>query len=95
MLMHSISAALLWTLAAVFAFAVCAVWIADAQSGVVSAWVVLPFFWSAAVLAVVGHHLAQWLAPLSRAPPAPFPTSDGRRTARLTAMNGTASEPNG
>ncbi len=66
MLMHRISAALLWTLAAVVAFAVCAVWIADAQRGVVSAWVILPFFWSAAVLAVVGHHLAQWLAPLAR-----------------------------
>lgn len=66
MLMHRISAALLWTLAAVIAFAVCAVWIADAQRGVVSAWVILPFFWSAAVLAVVGHHLAQWLAPVIR-----------------------------
>ena len=66
MLMHRISAALLWTLAAVVAFAVCAVWIADAQRGVVSAWVILPFFWSAAVLAVVGHHLAQWLGPLAR-----------------------------
>jgi hypothetical protein len=64
MLMHRISAALLWTLAAVVAFAVCAVWIADAQRGVVSAWVILPFFWSAAVLAVVGHHLTQWLAPV-------------------------------
>ena len=66
MLMHRISAALLWTLAAVVAFAVCAVWIADAQRGVVSAWVILPFFWSAAVLAVVGNHLAQWLGPLAR-----------------------------
>ena len=66
MLMHRISAALLWTLAAVVAFAVCAVWIADAQHGVVSAWVILPFFWSAAVLAVVGNYLAQWRAPLAR-----------------------------
>jgi Flp pilus assembly protein protease CpaA len=66
MRMQRIAAALLWTLAAVVAFAVCAVWIADAQSGIVSAWVILPFFWSAAVLAVVGHHLAQWLAPVIR-----------------------------
>ena len=66
MLMHKISALLLWTFAAAVAFAVCAVWFADAQRGSVSAWVILPFFWSAAVLAAVGHYLAQWWAPLAR-----------------------------
>ena len=35
MRMHRIVAALLWTLAAAAAFAVCAVWIADAQRGAV------------------------------------------------------------
>lgn len=66
MRMHRIVAALLWTLAAAVAFAVCAVWVADAQRGAVGAWVILPFFWSAAVLAVAGHYLAQWRAPLAR-----------------------------
>jgi hypothetical protein len=66
MLLNRISAALLWILAAPVAFAIGAVWIADAQSGVVSAWVILPFFWSAAVLVAVGHYVAQWRAPLAR-----------------------------
>ena len=55
MRMHRIVAALLWTLAAAAAFVVCTVWIADAQRGAVGAWVILPFFWSAAVLAVAGR----------------------------------------
>jgi prepilin signal peptidase PulO-like enzyme (type II secretory pathway) len=66
MLMHRISAAVLWTLAGGVAFAVCAVWIADARSGTVSAWIILPFFWSAAVLAAVGHYLAKWRLPVAR-----------------------------
>jgi hypothetical protein len=55
--MPRLLAAALWSLAA--AFAVCAFWIVGAQSGMVSAWVILPFFWSAAVLAVLGRYLAQ------------------------------------
>lgn len=65
MLMHKILAALLWVLAAVVLFALCAVWIIDAQSGMVSAWVILPFFWSAAVLSVLVHYLAQWRTPIA------------------------------
>lgn len=66
MLMHRILAVLLWVLAAIAAFAISAVWIIDAQSGMVSAWVILPFFWSAAVLSILGHYLAQWRPPIAR-----------------------------
>jgi hypothetical protein len=66
MLMHKILAVLLWVLAAFVLFTLCAVWIIDAPSGMVSAWGILPFFWSAAVLAVLGHNVAQRWAPVSR-----------------------------
>ena len=66
MLKHRILAVLLWVLAAIAAFAISAVWIIDAQSGMVSAWVILPFFWSAAVLSILGHYLAQWRPPIAR-----------------------------
>jgi prepilin signal peptidase PulO-like enzyme (type II secretory pathway) len=66
MLMHKILTALLWVLAAFVLFALCAVWIIDAQSGMVSAWVILPFFWSAAILSVLGRYLAQWRDPVIR-----------------------------
>lgn len=66
MLMHKILAALLWVLAAFVLFALCGMWIIDAQSGTVSAWVILPFFWSAAVLSVFGHYLALCREPLMR-----------------------------
>lgn len=65
MLVQRLLAALLQILAVVVAFAVCALWIADAQSGTVSAWAILPFFWSAAALAVLGHYLARWRAPVT------------------------------
>ena len=66
MLMHKILAALLWVLAALVLFALCGMWIIDAQSGTVSAWVILPFFWSAAVLSVFGHYLALCREPFMR-----------------------------
>ena len=66
MRVHKIMAALLWVFAAFVLFALCALWIIDAQSGMVSAWIILPFFWSAAVLSVVGHYLAQWRDPVIR-----------------------------
>ena len=66
MLMPRILAVLLWPLAVVVVFAVCAYWIVDAQSGKISAWVILPFFWGAALMAVVAHYVAQWRDPISR-----------------------------
>ena len=66
MLMHRIAAAVLWILATITSFAICAWWITDAQSGMVSAWVILPFFWSAALLSVLVHYAVQWRDPIGR-----------------------------
>ena len=60
-----ILAALLWILAAATAFAICAIWITNVQDGMISAWVILPFFWSAALLSVLGHLLVQWRGPIA------------------------------
>lgn len=83
MLMHRISAALLWTLAAFVLFALCAAWIIGAQSGMVSAWVILPFFWSAAILSMLGHYLARWRAPVIRYLARYKPLADSRASVEL------------
>jgi hypothetical protein len=66
MQLHKILAAMLWPLAVLVAFAIGTMWVVDTQSGKISAWAILPFFWGAAVLAIVVHYLAQWRDPLNR-----------------------------
>lgn len=64
MLMRRLLALLISVVAFVAAFAVCAIWIFDA--GMASAWIIVPFFWSAAGLALLMHYLAQLRSPIAR-----------------------------
>jgi hypothetical protein len=66
MLLHKVLRAVIWPLAALAAFAMCALWFADTHGGKVSAWAILPFFWGAALVALVVHHLGQLRDPISR-----------------------------
>ena len=66
MLLHKFLAVVLWPLAVLTALVVCAWWIVDTQSGKISAWAILPFFWGAALVAVVAHYVAQWRDPVIR-----------------------------
>lgn len=66
MLLHRLSAVVLGILAFIAAFTVCAKWIVDAQTGMASAWIIVPFFWGAAILAVLVNYLAQWRSPVAR-----------------------------
>jgi hypothetical protein len=64
--LHKILAAMLWPLAVLLAFAMAVIWVVDVQSGKLSAWAILPFFWGAAIVAIVVHYLGQWRDPLTR-----------------------------
>lgn len=63
MLLHRVFATLLWICAFVSAFCI---WAASARSGMIGAWTILPFFWSAAGLSVLVHYFAQMRAPIGR-----------------------------
>jgi hypothetical protein len=66
MLLHRLLAVLLGIFAFAAAFAVCAHWMVDAQTGLANAWVIVPFFWAPAILAMLVHYVAQWRLPVSR-----------------------------
>lgn len=67
MSMQHAVAALIWLLAAVAAFGVSAVWVVDAQTGKMSAWALVSMAWCAALLALLAHHIAQFIAPRANA----------------------------
>jgi uncharacterized membrane protein YbhN (UPF0104 family) len=52
-------AAVLWLLAAAAAIGVAASWADDAQDGKITPWALVAFFWSAALVSVLIHYLAQ------------------------------------
>jgi hypothetical protein len=56
---HRNLAAVLWLMAAAAAFAIGAMWAPDAQSGKLSPWALVAFFWGAALLSVLIHYLSQ------------------------------------
>jgi hypothetical protein len=56
---HRSLAAALWLLAGVVAFAVCSSWAGEAQSGKLSPWALVAFFWGAAAVSVAIHYLSQ------------------------------------
>ena len=66
MFLHKFLTAALWASAVAAGLILCAVWIVDTQSGKISAWAILPFFWGAALFAVLVHYLAQLRDPISR-----------------------------
>ncbi|MBX9589161.1 MAG: hypothetical protein K2X43_07645 [Hyphomonadaceae bacterium] len=83
MLMPRVWVALIWVLAAAAVFSMCAVWIVDAHSGMVGAWTLLAFFWSAALLSVLGHYLVKWRDPVARYLARRKPLAGPRRGAQL------------
>jgi hypothetical protein len=56
---HRNLAAALWVLAGAAAFAVCSSWAAEAQSGKLSPWALIAFFWGAAGVSVAIHYLSR------------------------------------
>jgi hypothetical protein len=48
---------LLWILGAASALGISTLWVVAAQSGLLSAWALVPFAWSVALLAGLAHHL--------------------------------------
>jgi hypothetical protein len=66
MLLRNVLQVVLWSLATLAIFAACVFWFADAESGKVGAWVILPFFWGGAMVAAGIHQLAQLRDPLAR-----------------------------
>jgi hypothetical protein len=60
-------AALIWLLGAATAFGVSALWLVDAHAGKMSAWALVSLAWSAALIAVLAHHVAQFIAPRASA----------------------------
>jgi hypothetical protein len=56
---HRSLAAALWLLAGAIAFAVCSSWIGEAQSGKLSPWALVAFFWGVAAASVAIHYLSQ------------------------------------
>ena len=54
-------AALIWLLGAAVALGVSALWLVDAQSGKMSAWALVSLAWSAALIALLTHHIAQFV----------------------------------
>jgi hypothetical protein len=55
-------AALVWLLGAAAALGASAHWLADAQTGKVSAWALVALAWSAALIALLAHHVGQLVA---------------------------------
>ncbi len=66
MSLRNVLRAAMGPLATLAIFAACVFWFADTESGKVGAWVILPFFWGGAIVAVGVHHLAQLRDPLTR-----------------------------
>jgi hypothetical protein len=66
MLLQRILNAALWLGAVAAGLVICAVWLVDTQSGKISAWAILPFFWGAAAFAVLVHYLGQLRDPIGR-----------------------------
>jgi len=66
MTMHRGLAALLWLVAGAAVLVAGAAWAVDVESGKMSAWVLVPFFWGAALVAVLVHYLAQGADALTR-----------------------------
>lgn len=66
MTMHRGLTALLWLVAGVGMLAAAGIWAADVQSGKISAFVLVAFFWVAALMAVVVHYLSQGADALTR-----------------------------
>jgi hypothetical protein len=66
MLLQRILGAALWLAAGAAVLIVYVVWLVDAESGKVSAWAMLPFFWGAALVAALAHYLSQLRDPVSR-----------------------------
>jgi hypothetical protein len=66
MLLHKFLAALLWPVAVCAIIAVMGLWLVDTQSGKISAWAIVPFFWGAALLAGVVHYVGQLRDPIGR-----------------------------
>ena len=60
-------AALIWLLGAATAFGVSALWLVDAHAGKMSAWALVSLAWSAALIAVLAHHVAKFIAPRASA----------------------------
>jgi len=56
---HRNLAAALWLLAAAAAFAIGASWAGEAQSGKISPWALVAFFWGAALVSVLIHYLSR------------------------------------
>src|SRR5262245_49722030 len=63
---HRGLAVALWVLAAAAAFAIGAAWADDARSGKITPWALVALFWSAALVSVLIHYLAQGPVLLSR-----------------------------
>jgi hypothetical protein len=55
---HRNVAAVLWLLAAAATLAIGAIWAPGAQSGKLSPWTLVAFFWGAALLSVLIHYLS-------------------------------------
>ena len=63
---HRSLAAALWLLAGAAAFAVATSWMSQAQSGKVSPWALVAFFWGAAGVSVAIHYLSRGAEALKR-----------------------------
>ncbi len=66
MSLRKVVLAMLWPLAIVAILAVSVASLPDIQGGKVSAWMILPFFWGGAAVAVGVHQLAQLRDPIGR-----------------------------
>jgi hypothetical protein len=64
MSMHERLAVLLWLLGAAAAMAITALWVLAARDGQVSAFALVPFMWSVALLAGFIHHWRETRRPL-------------------------------
>jgi hypothetical protein len=63
---HRSLAASLWLLAGVAAFAIANSWMSQAQSGKVSPWALVAFFWGAAGVSMAIHYLSRGAEALKR-----------------------------
>ena len=66
MSLRNVVRVVVWPLATLAMSAACVLCFAGTEGGKVGAWVILPFFWGGAVVAVGVHQLAQLRDPLSR-----------------------------